>query len=157
MATKFLTALESALSRLADYVLGPIATNRCRPTIEYVCLAESIRFDGSTMKLSGMNASVACFKGRSEGESGSVSLTVFLQIWAVSVECFEADPPIALVAVEGQLDRPVIIELSNPSGAAGEYVFDVKILFGELPETAGQSFLIMEGGWPCDLHDALLD
>ncbi|WP_136661521.1 hypothetical protein [Nitratireductor sp. XY-223] len=107
--------------------------------------------------LTGMNANVACFADRFERKSGSISLVDFFRFWAEHADRFEADPPKALVAVEGCLDRPVIVELSHPHGEAQDYAFDARILFGALPEAAGPSFLIMDGGWPSGLQAAVPD
>lgn len=115
----------------------------------FVSTSESMKFDGKKITFSGINSNVIWFTDRPERKSGNVQLGKFVEAWNSGSDGFKADPPNAVVTIEGRVEEPVIVELSNPKMKGKTLTFDATVLHGSLPASAGQSSVVYDLCWQC--------
>ncbi|POF32312.1 hypothetical protein [Roseibium marinum] len=152
---KFSRALLFAAGLLAVAATGPAGAQDPQPenadpspppTYDYVQQAGAMSFDGSTLTLSDANTGVLFFSDRPYRLGGQVSNANFAGYWQAD-DGFKGDPPNAVVSVLSEADKaPALVELTSASVEGASVVYGVKVLRGDLPESATGVALFIDHG-----------
>jgi len=111
----------------------------------FVQTAKSIVFDGKTLTLQGIPAATLFFADRPERLVGHMANDRFAELWNGNAEGFKADPPnAALSLLADKENEPVIVELSSVTLSGDSISYDVRVLSGQLPATAGEATLFID-------------
>jgi F0F1-type ATP synthase membrane subunit c/vacuolar-type H+-ATPase subunit K len=106
------------------------------PTYDFVQQAGEMKFDGKTMTLTGTDAGVLFFSDRPYRVGGQLSNKDFAGFWEVE-DGFKGDPPNAVVSILSETGKvPALVELTSAKTEGSSMVYGVKVLRGELPESA---------------------
>ncbi|MCK7611596.1 hypothetical protein [Roseibium sediminicola] len=106
------------------------------PTYDFVQQAGEMTFDGSNLTLTDANTGVLFFSDRPYRLGGQVSNEDFAAYWQ-KPDGFEGDPPNAVVSVLSETGKaPALLELTSAKTEGSSVVYGVKVLRGELPESA---------------------
>ncbi|WP_136658559.1 hypothetical protein [Nitratireductor sp. XY-223] len=117
------------------------------PSYEYVQQASSLQFDGTTLTLQGVSPSTVFFTDRPYRLTGLVSTGQFAELWNAPDGPFASNPPNAAVSVLGNIkDAPAIVELTSAEMDGVQVKYGVKVLSGELPESADNVALFVDHG-----------
>lgn len=114
-----------------------------------ISTAEGLAFDGSSIVFSGVGPDITWFNDRPERMSGTISWSEFLETWSGGNDSFSNDPPNAALTIEGKIQQPVVVELSNPRIEGSNVTFDVTVLHGELPSSAGATSVVYDWCYQC--------
>lgn len=111
----------------------------------FVQTATGVTFDGTTLTLSGLPAATVFFSDRPERLVGHMANDRFVELWNYNVEGFKADPPNAALSMGGGGDaEPVIVELSSAKLDGNSIAYQVRVLSGTLPASAGEATLFID-------------
>jgi len=106
------------------------------PTYDFVQQAGEMSYDGSSLTLSDANTGVLFFSDRPYRVGGQISNEDFTAFWTAE-DGFKGDPPNAVVSVLSATDKaPALVELTSAKIEGSSVVYGVKVLRGELPESA---------------------
>ncbi len=85
------------------------------------------------------------FSDRPERITGYMTTAEHVQSWASGDDSFASDPPNTdLSILHGEESLEIVVVLANPRFSDGDLIYDVKILEGELPSSAGPSALFID-------------
>jgi len=111
----------------------------------FVQTAAGMTFDGTTLTLTGLPAATVFFSDRPERLVGHLSNERFAALWNFNVEGFKADPPNAALSLLGGKDaEPIIVELSGVKLEGSSIAYQVRVLSGSLPASAGEATLFID-------------
>ena len=102
--------------------------------------AQSAKFDGTTLTLSGVNPSVIMFTDRPARAAEAMQTSTFVAGWDKGgAKSFKSDPPNAALTsiVDGKL-QTATVELSEPRLDGTTLTFKVRVIGGAVP-TAGKT------------------
>lgn len=106
------------------------------PAYDFVQQAGEMTFDGSNLTLTDANTGVLFFSDRPYRLGGQVSNEDFAEYWQ-KPDGFEGDPPNAVVSVLSEIGKaPALVELTSARTDGSSVVYGVKVLRGELAESA---------------------
>ncbi|WP_156958969.1 hypothetical protein [Labrenzia sp. DG1229] len=106
------------------------------PTYDFVQQAGEMSYDGSSLTLSDANTGVLFFSDRPYRVGGQISNSDFAGYWDAD-NGFKGDPPNAVVSVLSKTDKaPALVELTSAKMEGSSVVYGVKVLRGDLPESA---------------------
>lgn len=106
------------------------------PTYDFVQQAGAMTYDGSTLTLTDANTGVLFFSDRPYRVGGQISNADFAEFWGAP-DGFAGDPPNAVVSLLGATDKaPALVELTSAKTEGSSVVYGVKLLRGELPDSA---------------------
>lgn len=114
-----------------------------------VSTVDSMTFDGQSVVLAGVGSEVIWFSDRPERKSGTITWGEFTDAWTSGGDSFQNDPPNAVITLDGDVQKPVIVELSNPKVDGGSVTFDATVLLGDLPSSAGAVSIVYDLCWQC--------
>ena len=119
-----------------------------KPQFLYVQTAQKVAFNNGVLTLQGVSPVTAFFSDRPERIVGHVRNDLFLKQWSEGKNSFKNDPPNAVLSIFNQGTRPsgAVVVLSNPRVAGSDLVYDVRTLNGNLPATAAEGTLFIDGG-----------
>jgi hypothetical protein len=123
------------------------------PQFLFVQTAKNVAYKDGVLTLQDVSPVTAFFSDRPDRIVGHVRNDLFLRQWSEGKNSFKNDPPNAVLSIFNQGARPVgaIVVLSNPRIAGGNLLYDVRPLKGDLPASASESTLFIDGGGaPCD-------
>lgn len=111
----------------------------------FVQTADAIASDGKTLTLKGVAPQTLMFTDRPERMTGDAPTDRFVAYWTGGKSDFEKDPPNATVSmsVDGKLQLAVV-ELMNPKLEGDSLTYDIKMLEGDLPKSAGATSLFID-------------
>jgi hypothetical protein len=116
------------------------------PAYDYVQQAGAMTFDGSTLTLNDANTGVLFFSERPHRLGGQVSNADFSEYWNAG-NTFADVPPNAVVSVLSETSTaPALVELTSAKTEGSSVVYDVKVLRGDLPESATGVALFIDHG-----------
>ncbi|MBX3029435.1 MAG: hypothetical protein KF809_04710 [Chloroflexi bacterium] len=126
---------------------GPEETSEPAQSWLYIQTAESATFDGTTLTLGNASPTVVAFTDRPERTVRPGPLTDLVAHWGDGENSFAADPPQAGLTsiVDGGL-QTAVVELSEPQLDGTTLTYQVRVLEGDVPETGGQSSLVIDSG-----------
>lgn len=110
----------------------------------FVASAERMVSDGTTVTFSGSAPNVVWFTDRPERKAGLMPMDRFLDRWASGLAGFAGDPPNAVLTIGGQIEHPVIVELTDPVQDGDAVTYGVAVLHGTLPEVAGPVSIVFD-------------
>lgn len=113
--------------------------------VMYVQTAKAVAFADGTLTLKGVSPIAIFFADRPERIVGHATVRNLVDGWGDGEDSFAADPPNAVLSVyggDGVTD--VVVVLSNPRLDGDDLLYDVRVLQGELPATAGASALFID-------------
>jgi len=106
------------------------------PTYDFVQQAGEMSYDGSSLTLSDAITGVLFFSDRPYRVGGQISNSDFAGYWDADTG-FKGDPPNAVVSVLSKTDKaPALVELTSAKMEGSSVVYGVKVLRGDLPESA---------------------
>ncbi|MCV0424749.1 MAG: hypothetical protein K5905_04710 [Roseibium sp.] len=106
------------------------------PTYDFVQQAGEMSFDGNNLTLSDANTGVLYFSDRPYRVGGQISNSDFAGFWEVA-DGFKGDPPNAVVSILSETGKaPALVELTSAKTEGSSMVYGVKVLRGELPDSA---------------------
>jgi len=123
------------------------------PQFLFVQTAKTVAFKDGVLTLQDASPVTAFFSDRPDRIVGHVRNDLFLKQWSEGKNSFKEDPPNAVLSIFNEGARPsgAIVVLSNPRIAGSNLLYDVRTLKGNLPATATESTLFIDGGGaPCD-------
>jgi len=116
------------------------------PEYDYVQQAGAMTYDGTTLTLNGAETGVLFFSERPYRLGGQVSNADFAQYWGEG-ETFSQDPPNAVVSLLSETGKvPALVELTSAKTEGATVAYSVKVLRGELPESATGVALFIDRG-----------
>ncbi len=116
----------------------------------FVQSAEAFSFDGKTMTLTGLPSNMTWFTNRPEHKAGQLTLTKFQEVWSSGNDSFAADPPNAVLHMDGS--APAIVELSSFTLSDDAISYDViEVLDGSIPASGSGPVLILDSYWPLEV------
>lgn len=116
------------------------------PEYDFVQQAGGMTFDGNRLTLTDANSGVLFFSDRPYRIGGQIPNAEFAGYWDLD-EGFKGDPPNAVVSVLSETGKaPALVELTAAKTEGASMVYDVKVLRGELPESASGVALFVDHG-----------
>lgn len=116
------------------------------PAYDYVQQAGSMTFEGSTLTLNDAKTGVLFFSERPYRLGGQVSNADFSEYWEQG-KTFSQVPPNAVVSLLSETDKaPALVELTSAKTDGASVVYGVKVLRGELPDSASGVALFIDHG-----------
>ena len=117
--------------------------------IEALFVQSAVAFtsDDGTVKLHGVTPSTLYFADRPQREVGHLTTRRFVELWGEGENSFAADPPNAVLSFLEHDSAPpedVVVVLRDPRLQQNALVYDVDLLEGELPATAGPCSLFID-------------
>jgi hypothetical protein len=120
--------------------------------------SDGATLEGNKLTLTGVSGNVIVFADRPVRAAGHESTDLFISRWGDGKDSFSKDPPNATVSVLGGSDAGVadaVVVLKNPKLDAGNLVFDVDVLEGDLKGVKGPAAVFIDwfaaggghGGW----------
>jgi len=142
-----------AMSAWAGHVYDESET----PSLLFVQSAASGQFDGKTLTLTGVPATIY-FSDRPYRVYGQIANAKFAKLFAEKLpKSFEADPPNAALAVLGKGEQPVVVELMGAPQVKGESLsYPVRVLSGKMPEKIAPCALFIDA-FPTAVNSQITD
>ena len=108
--------------------------------------AQSAKFDGTTLTLSGVNPSSIIFTDRPARAAESMQTSTFVASWDKGgAKSFKSDPPNAALTsiVDGKL-QTATVELSEPRLDGTTLTFKIRVIEGAVPPAGGTTSLFID-------------
>ncbi len=112
----------------------------------FVQLAAGMRSSPGALHLEALSPSTLYFSDRPHRVVGHMSTEQFVDQWTVGEDSFASDPPNAVLSfsvADGVMDDVVVV-LRSPVVSDGGISYDVELLDGALPATAGPCTLFID-------------
>jgi len=114
-------------------------------TYLFVQTAPTMLYEDGVLVLEAVNDMTVYFSDRPERIAGWMSTTEFLDEWGDGDQSFASDPPNAdLSILTDEVAIEAVVVLNNPRLIAGDLLYDVEILGGEIPAFAGPASLFID-------------
>ena len=112
----------------------------------FVQTAKAIAYDGEgKLRLQGMAPQTLFFADRPHRLVGHMGNESFVALWNHNAEGFKNDPPnAALSFLTDKESEPIIVELKSATLEGDGIAYDVRVLSGSLPATAGEVTLFID-------------
>jgi len=116
------------------------------PQFLFVQNSKDVTFADGKMTMKGINPTTIFFSDRPERIAGHETTRDFIKSWSKGDDNFKIDNPNATLSTIGKDGDAVdiVVTLSNPVLEKGSLTYDVKILEGKAPESAGASSLFID-------------
>ena len=108
--------------------------------------AQSTRFDGTTLTLSGVNPSTILFTDHPARAAESMQTSTFMASWDKDgAKSFRSDPPNAALTsiIDGKL-QTATVELSKPRLDGTTLTFKIRVIEGAVPPVGGMTSLFID-------------
>jgi hypothetical protein len=118
-------------------------------TVEYLFVqtAPRVSSEGDTLTLHDVNPVTVFFSDRPARIAGHGTTAEYVGNWTKGKDSFAADPPNAALAILGDDEEhieEVVLTLQNPRLVDGNLIYQVAVLEGQLPASAGASSLFID-------------
>lgn len=116
-------------------------------SVEYLFVqtAKSVTSAGDTLTLHDVNQTTLYFSDRPDRIVGHGATQELVAKWGEGKDSFAADPPNATLSVlEGAEIQDIVVVLQDPRLEGDDLTYTVKVLDGQLPESAGASSLFID-------------
>ena len=102
-------------------------------------------YSNGQLKLSGIGETTLVFSDRPDRVTGHVPTGEFVASWGEGDHSFASDPPNAVLSTfHGDEVNDVVVILRAPEFSGGELTYDVEVLDGDMPESAGANSLFID-------------
>jgi hypothetical protein len=148
-----LLAAASLCVAAADLAAAQTKAPANAPQFLFFQTAKNIAFKDGILTLKDVSPVTAFFSDRPDRIVGHVRNDIFLRQWSEGKNSFKSDPPNAVLSIFNEGARPsgAIVVLANPRTDGSNLLYDAQTLKGNLPATATESTLFIDGGGaPCD-------
>ena len=116
-----------------------------KPQFLFVQSAEGVTYADGRLTLKGISPVTILFSDRPERLAGHMATASFVPFWGEGADSFKSDPPNGTLAVvEGEAMDNVVMTLRNPQLAGGDLSYEVKVLEGTPPASAGAASLFID-------------
>jgi hypothetical protein len=111
----------------------------------FVQSAEGVTHADGRLTLTGISPVTVMFSDRPERIAGHMKTASFVPFWGEGADSFKSNPPNATLSVlEGAEVDNVVMELRDPRLAGRDLSYEVKVLEGKLPASAGAASLFID-------------
>lgn len=111
----------------------------------FVQNAEGIAYSDGVLTLKGVSPVTTLFSDRPERIAGHMATDSFVPFWGEGEDSFKSDPPNATLSMlEGDAMENVVLEIRNPRLEGGDLSYDVRVLEGTPPASAGPASLFID-------------
>ena len=141
-----LTALLLSLLSLPLLAQAQSSDGTAQPIeLMFVQTATGVTFDGKTLTLTGLPPATVFFADRPDRLVGHMGNDNFVKLWNANVDGFKADPPNAALSFMSEKDKePTIVELSSAKLDGNSISYEVRVLAGSLPASAGEASMFID-------------
>lgn len=109
-----------------------------KPQFLFVQSAEGVTYADGRLTLKGISPVTVLFSDRPDRLAGHMAAAKFIPFWGEGADSFKSDPPNGtLSVVEGEGMDNVVMTLRNPQLAGRELSYEVTLLEGTPPASAG--------------------
>jgi hypothetical protein len=123
------------------------ADSQAASKIEYLLVqtAPSMRYEDGSLILESVNDMTLYFSDRPERITGYMTTVEHVQDCGSGDDSFASDPPNAdLSILDGEESLQIVVVLTDPRFDGDDLIYDVEILEGEMPSSAGPSALFID-------------
>ena len=107
--------------------------------------AEGVTYADGRLTLKGISPITVLFSDRPDRLAGHMATAKFIPFWGEGADSFKSDPPNGtLSVVEGEDMDNVVMTLRDPRLAGRDLSYEVKILEGTPPASAGAASLFID-------------
>jgi hypothetical protein len=111
----------------------------------FVQNAEGVAYTDGVLTLKGVSPITTVFSDRPDRIAGHMATDSFVPFWGEGEDSFKSDPPNATLSVlEGGDMENMVLELRNPRLAGRDLSYEVKVLEGQPPASAGPASLFID-------------
>ena len=111
----------------------------------FVQNATSVTYADGKLTLAGVNPATVMFSDRPERIAGHMTTARFVPFWGEGSDSFLKDPPNATLSfLEDKTLDDAVVELRDPVLAGNDLSYQVKILEGTIPASAGAASLFID-------------
>ena len=111
----------------------------------FVQNARGIAYADGKLTLKGVNPATVMFSDRPERIAGHMATTRFVPFWGEGKDSFLKDPPNATLSfLEGNDLADAVVTLRDPVLAGDDLTYQVKVLEGKIPASAGLASLFID-------------
>jgi hypothetical protein len=123
---------------------GPKATSKMADFL-FVQNANRVTYADGKLTLEGVNPATVMFSDRPERIAGHMATARFVPFWSEGSDSFLKDPPNATLSfLEDETLEDAVVELRDPVLAGSDLSYQVKILEGTVPSSAGAASLFID-------------
>ena len=107
--------------------------------------AKSITYADGKLTLKGVNPATVMFSDRPERLASHMTTAKFVPFWSEGKDSFLKNPPNATLSfLEGDELADAVVTLRDPVLAGDDLSYDVKVLEGKIPASAGLGSLFID-------------
>jgi hypothetical protein len=111
----------------------------------FVQNATGVTYADGKLTLAGVNPATVMFSDRPERIAGHMTTARFVPFWGEGSDSFLKDPPNATLSfLDDKTLDDAVVELSDPVLAGNDLSYQVKILEGTIPASAGAASLFID-------------
>jgi hypothetical protein len=111
----------------------------------FVQNARAIVFADGKLTLKGVSPATVMFSDRPERIAGHMATAKFVPFWSEGKDSFLKDPPNATLSfLEDETLADVVVELRDPVPSGDDLTYQVTVLEGQVPATAGLASLFID-------------
>ena len=123
---------------------GPKA-NHSKADFLFVQNATGVTYADGKLTLAGVNPATVMFSDRPERIAGHMTTARFVPFWSEGSDSFLKDPPNATLSfIQDKTLKDAVVELRDPVLAGNDLSYQVKILEGSIPASAGAASLFID-------------
>ncbi len=116
-----------------------------RPEFLFVQSARSVTYKDEVLTLKGVSPLTILFSDRPERLAGHMTTASFVPFWSNGDNSFASDPPNATLSVlDGEEVGDSVVELRDPRLEGEDLSYQVRILEGKVPASAGAASLFID-------------
>jgi hypothetical protein len=138
----------SLAMRTAQATEGPEKTGQAAHKMAdflFVQNAKGIAYANGKLTLKGVSPATVMFSDRPERIAGHMATARFVPFWGEGKDSFLKDPPNATLSfLEGEGLEDAVVELRDPVLAGDDLSYQVKVLEGKIPASAGMASLFID-------------
>lgn len=124
---------------------APAAKKAQSVQLLFVQNASGLSSGDGKITLRGVEAMTVCFSDRPMRLAGHMLTENFVPMWSQGQDSFLKDPPNATLSIlQGQDVTSTVVTLRNPQLSGHDLTYDVTLLEGSLPESAGPCSLFID-------------
>ncbi|MFZ1321765.1 MAG: hypothetical protein WAT71_09445 [Ignavibacteria bacterium] len=115
--------------------------------IEYLLVQNSkdVKITPTSLTLIGVSPTTIMFSDRPERITGHIYTEDVLTIWEEGKDKLSVDPPNATLSIFGEKEiTDIVMELKNPKMVGDNFIYDINILDGNIPDYTGYASLFID-------------
>ncbi|MGB2218908.1 MAG: hypothetical protein ACPH4G_01490 [Henriciella sp.] len=135
-----------SLSHATEPVSVAAETEQAAKSLLFVTTANGMKLDpeAGTVTLIEPANNIVWFTDRPGRDAGHMHLEEYMSLWVGRQNDFGDVPPNAVLIAEGHELNPAVLELLSPQHDRGTLTYDVKIIEGDPPLSAGAVTLVID-------------